>query len=259
MKVLITNDDGIDFKGLKILAQVFSEVADVYVVAPEGERSSHSHHLTIRGKIRYEERDLPYVKKAYALWGTPADCVHMGLHVLLNEDIDLVLSGINRGANISTDIIYSGTISAAREAFIYEVPAMALSLDRGNKENYEVAARYGRKIAKGYLEQENCRDYFLNVNVPDLDEDDIKGIRVCDKVGKMDYGDSYTLGKEDGKDYIFIGQSNVRFLGDENDLRIDASALHNAYVSLSAMGNDQFSHDHLDILKDIVGKIDKSL
>ena len=259
MKVLITNDDGLDFKGLRILAQVFSEIADVYVVAPEGERSSHSHHLTIKGKIRYEEREVPYAKKAYALWGTPADCVHMGLHALLNEEIDLVLSGINRGANISTDIIYSGTISAAREAYIYHVPALALSLNRGDRENYELAARYGRAIAKEYLEQDKCRDYFLNVNVPDLDEKDIKGIMVCDKVGQMDYGDSYTLGKEDDKDYIFIGQSNVRFLGDTNDLRIDASALQNGYISLSAMGNDQFSYDHFDLLDEIAGKIDKSL
>ena len=259
MNVLITNDDGIDFKGLRILVQVFSKIADVCVVAPEGERSSHSHHLTIKGKIRYEERKIPYAKKAYALWGTPVDCVHMGLHAFLDEEIDLVVSGINRGANVSTDIIYSGTVAAAREAFIYHVPAIALSLDRGEKENYELAARCGRSIAKAYLQQEGCRDYFLNVNVPDLDEKDIRGIRVCDRVGRMDYGDSYALGKEDSRDYIFIGQPNVRFLGDENDLRIDASALHNGYVAVSAMGNDQFSHDHFEALEEIVGKYDKSL
>ena len=144
MNVLITNDDGIDFEGLRALAEVFSKSFDVYVVAPEGERSSHSHHLNIRGKLRYEEREMPFAKKAYALWGTPADCAHMAIHALLKEKIDLVVSGINRGANVSTDIIYSGTIAAAREAFIYRIPAMALSLDRGKVNDYHMAAEYGR-------------------------------------------------------------------------------------------------------------------
>ncbi len=259
MNVLLTNDDGIDFEGIRILAEVFSKQFDVFVVAPEGERSSQSHHLTIKGRIRYEERKMPFAKKAYALWGTPADCVHMGLHALLDEKIDLVVSGINKGANISTDIIYSGTISAAREAFIYHVPAMAPSLDRNGNDRYDVAAKIGLQIALAYLEEKDREDYFLNVNVPDRKMEEIRGFRICDRAGRMDYGDSYSLKKEDDGDYIVIGQSDVRFLGDPEDLGIDASALRKGYVSVSPMGNDQFSHGHVKVLGEMIEKMEKTL
>ncbi len=251
MNVLITNDDGIDFEGLNALAEVFSKSFDVYVVAPEGERSSHSHHLNIRGKLRYEEREMPFVKKAYALWGTPADCAHMAIHALLKEKIDLVVSGINRGANVSTDIIYSGTIAAAREAFIYHIPAMALSLERGKVNDYHMAAEYGRQIALSYLQEEDNTDYFLNVNVPNRKKEEVKGISICDRSAVISYGDSYTLGKEDGKDYIFIGPSDVTFEADREDLRVDMVAIEKGYISLSAMGNDHFSREYGDRLYEI--------
>ena len=204
MNVLLTNDDGIGFKGIGMLAEVFSEVFDVYVVAPEGERSSQSHHLTIKGRIRYEERKMPFVKKAYALWGTPADCVHMALHALPLEKIDLVVSGINKGANISTDIIYSGTISAAREAFIYHVPAMALSLDRNGNDNYEAAARIGLKIALAYLEEKDREDYFLNIP---HDKKVIETFSTLMELRKEVNGDE---GRKEQDSYMFTNSSGAK-------------------------------------------------
>ncbi|MBQ2139139.1 MAG: 5'/3'-nucleotidase SurE [Erysipelotrichaceae bacterium] len=252
MNILITNDDGIDFKGLRQLVKTFSELGDVYVVAPNDERSSNSHHLTVKGKVRYEKRDVPYAKKAYALWGTPADCVHMALFFLIGEKIDLVVSGINKGANVSTDIIYSGTIAAAREAFIYHVPAIALSLNSFVSDRFETAARYGLMIAKKYLESERKTEYFLNINVPDLEAKDVKGILLCDRVGMMVYHDLYSGVEEDGVSYIAIGHSKITFEGDENDLRIDNVAIENGYVAVSPLGNDHIDYDHMGDAGEIV-------
>ena len=103
MNIFITNDDGIESTGLKCLVKAFSKLGDVYVVAPNGERSSNSHHLTCFGKVKIEERQVEGAKNAYALWGTPADCTYLGLDFLYKDKIDLVVSGINRGLNVSTD------------------------------------------------------------------------------------------------------------------------------------------------------------
>lgn len=252
MNILLCNDDGIESKGLLTLAEVLSEIGNIYIVAPEGERSSYSHHLTIRGRVRYEERNVPFAKKAYALWGTPADCAHLGLKFLVDEKVDLVVSGINRGVNASTDIIYSGTIAAAREAYIYHVPAMALSLDVSENMDYYAAAEYGKKIALKYLSAENNEDYFLNVNVPALPGEEIKGICICDRVGRMVYHDSYSHSEEDGRDYISINPSYVTFEGDPDDLRIDMTAVKNGYVSVSPMCNDHLNEDHIEDVRNLI-------
>ena len=249
MNILITNDDGIDFKGLRTLVEEFSGIGNVYVVAPQGECSSNSHHLTIKGKIRYEEREVKGAKKAYALWGTPADCTHMALYYFFRDQIDLVVSGINKGPNISTDIIYSGTISAAREAFIHHVPAMALSLNSFTAEDYHVAAKRGKDIALKYLEAKDNTKYFLNVNIPALQEDEIKGIRVCDRIGEIIYNDSYSHVRQEEKDFIEIIGSDIFYKGDEDDERIDAIALKKGYVAISPLGNGHIDTCFIDDVK----------
>ena len=237
MNILLANDDGINAPGLCALAKQMSRLGDVYVAAPEGERSSNSHHLTIMGDLRYEERTLPYVKKAFALWGTPADCVHMGVKALFDKDFDLVVSGINRGRNVSTDIIYSGTIAAAREAFLLHVPAMAVSLNSFVSDDYEAAAEYARIIAEKFLASPILSDCFLNVNVPAIPKEEIKGILVCDKTGEITYNDVYSLVNEEGINYIRITPSKIQFDSNEDDLRVDLNAVKKGYVSVSALGN----------------------
>ena len=129
MNILVTNDDGIKAAGLRAIVKELASLGNVYVVAPNGQCSAYSHKMTLRGSLRFEEREVPGAKKAFALWGTPVDCVHVGCNFLVGEKIDLVVSGINKGPNLSTDIIYSGTIAAAREAFIHHIPSVALSLN----------------------------------------------------------------------------------------------------------------------------------
>ena len=254
LRVLITNDDGIDSAGLRALADVFSKDADVYVIAPEGERSSNSHHLNFHGKLKLEERKIPGAVKAYALWGTPVDCVHVGINFLFQDQIDLVVSGINKGLNISTDIIYSGTAAAAREAFIYGIPAAAVSLKYSEEMDYRTAAEYGKKLACKHYES-GRRDYFLNINVPDLKEEDIKGILVCDRHTKIHYEDSYSLVKEGETEYVSISSSGMRGIDcDLSDLRIDYSAVLAGYVSVSPLGNSHVLEDCVEDLKNILGK-----
>lgn len=252
MNILICNDDGIESKGLLTLAEVLSDIGNIYIVAPEGERSSYSHHLTIRGRVRYEERKVPFAKKAYAIWGTPADCAHLGLKFLVDEKIGLVVSGINRGVNASTDIIYSGTIAGAREAYIYHVPAMALSQDVSEMMDYRTAAEYGKQIALKYLKAKDNTDYFLNVNVPGLPKEQIRGICICDRVGHMVYHDSYFHQEEDGKSYISISPSHVSFEGDRDDLRIDMTAVKRGYVSVSPMSNDHLNPKYIEDVRRLI-------
>lgn len=236
MNILVSNDDGIDFIGLRTLVKTLSEIGDVFVVAPEGERSSNSHHLNIKGRIKYEYREIEGAKKAIAMWGTPADCVHKALTVLFDEKFDLVVSGINKGANVSTDIIYSGTIAAAREAYLKGIPSLAISLDSFTSTEFEVAAKYARDICLKYLTLENKHDYFLNVNVPAIDEKNIKGIKLCTHEGEVLYHDNYSLVEEDGIKYVEIGHGYMEKI-DNGDELVDYIALKHDYVSISPIIN----------------------
>lgn len=257
MRILLTNDDGINAQGLRELLDELSREFEVYVVAPEGERSSVSQHLTISGRIQYEERDVPNAKKAYAIWGTPCDCVNMGLDVLFKDQIDMVVSGINRGPNESSDIIYSGTVAAAREGFLHGLPSVAVSLTDFNPESYTVAARYGCKLIKEFYESKHNRDYFLNINVPNIPYDEIKGFKVCENTTKITYKSEFTYVEEDGKKYIEIGNIGRTDESDKQDLSIDVNATGSGYIALSALHNSHISLENSKYIKDIVKNIEK--
>ena len=251
LRVLITNDDGIESRGLQALVEEFSSIADVYVVAPEGERSSTSHHLTLRGKVRIEEREMKGTVKAYALWGTPADCVHLSLCFLYKNQIDLVVSGINRGLNVSSDLIYSGTAAAAREAFIQGVPSIAVSLQLSVDNDYRTAAKYARVLGMKYLKNRK-KDYYLNINVPDLKEEEIKGVLICGKAVKIDYSENISMRSEDGKEYIDILSSHMKPYRDTDDLRVDRNAVVAGYVALSPLGNEHILSGCLEDLENVL-------
>ena len=252
MNILLTNDDGIDSPGLREFAAELSKIGDVYVCAPEGERSSNSHHLMIHGTLRYEEREVPFAKKAYALWGAPADCTHVSLNLLYKDRIDLVVSGINRGANISTDIIYSGTVAAAREAYILGVPGMAVSLADFHPQSFETAAKVGTKLAKRFSESDDRHSYILNVNIPNISEEEIKGYMFCDHRAHIRYNDVLTTRDEEGKHYIDIVSGGRKVTCDPEDLRTDLVAVDHAYVSLSALHDDHFVKDPQEYLQKLL-------
>ena len=173
MRLLLTNDDGINAKGLQILAAELSQIAEVFIVAPAFEQSGTGHGITINNPIRAAEVIYPVpVAGAWAVQGLPADCVKLGLDYLLKDAPSAVISGINHGANLGTDVIYSGTVSGALESFINGCPAIAVSVTDGMS-NFELAAQTVRKLCLSWEFVGFQPKTMLNINVPPT----VEGIR----------------------------------------------------------------------------------
>ena len=156
MKILLSNDDGIYAPGLRALADIASDLGEVWVVAPDREQSSVGHAISLSDPIRVAPYPFPGVHVAYAVGGTPADCIKLAMTALMPEKPDIILSGINQGENTGISVIYSGTVSAATEGTISGVPSLAISLDSFTSKRFDPAARIARQLAKltirhGYL------------------------------------------------------------------------------------------------------------
>lgn len=174
MRILLSNDDGYFAPGIEILAKSLSEVADVTVVAPERDRSGASNSLTL-------DRPLSVRRAASGFFyvnGTPTDCVHLAVTGLLEFQPDMVVSGINLGANMGDDTIYSGTVAASTEGYLLGIPSMAVSLASKAGAHYETAARVARELVDRFRKGEFGEPVLLNVNVPDVPYDQIKGLKV---------------------------------------------------------------------------------
>lgn len=186
MRILITNDDGIHARGLLALKNALKEIAEVLVVAPDTEKSAVGHAITLSDPLRVhtvEKNDSFY---GYAVNGTPADCVKLGLKCLIEGKADLVVSGINLGPNTATNIMYSGTVSAAAEAVIMGVPAMAVSLASFTEHEYEYACLIAKELALKIYQNGLPEGTLLNVNVPAIKPELIEGV-VITRQGKGRY------------------------------------------------------------------------
>ena len=179
MRILLSNDDGYFAPGIEILARTLSDLAEITVVAPERDRSGASNSLTL-------DRPLMLRRAAngfYFVNGTPTDCVHLAVTGMLEHQPDMVISGINRGANMGDDTIYSGTVAAATEGHLLGVPALAVSLTSHKAAHFETAARVTRHIVERCLRSPLGVPVLLNVNVPDVPIEMLKGVRVT-RLGK---------------------------------------------------------------------------
>lgn len=188
-RILLTNDDGYQALGLHRLIDVFREGADLFVVAPLQEMSGVGHAITIRQPL-LEKKCLYEGLEIYAISGTPADCVKLAYANIMNEQIDLVVSGINQGSNTGVNIFYSGTASAAMEAALLGIPALAVSLASYTSANFGPAAHYAQYVAEMILRDGLPKRVFLNMNVPNLPIEDIKGIQLT-RQGPCIYKDEY--------------------------------------------------------------------
>lgn len=188
MKILLTNDDGIYAKGIKTLTSTLLNYNhDLTVVAPKNEMSSVGHHLSMRSPIKVEEVKN-YGAMAYAIEGTPVDCVKFAVHHM-NIDADLIISGINKGANVGSDVVYSGTVSAAIEGNILGIPSIAVSSVSYDDNDYVYCSEFiAKNLKKLYLAAQP--DKVINVNLPDSTKTKIKGVKIA-KQGIRDYGDHY--------------------------------------------------------------------
>jgi 5'-nucleotidase len=174
MRILVSNDDGVSAPGIQILATELSGIAEVNVVAPDRNRSGASNSLTLRDPLRVKQLDNGY----YSVEGTPTDCVHLALTGFLEPVIDIVVSGINEGANLGDDVLYSGTVAAAMEGRYLGLPAIAVSMVGEHNLNYQTAAIIAKQLVVKLSRNNLPSQTILNVNVPNLPLAEIKGLQV---------------------------------------------------------------------------------
>jgi len=239
MKILVTNDDGIFAPGILALAEALAELGEVTVVAPDRERSAVGHALTLHAPLRATQ----VAPNRFAVDGTPTDCVNLGIHGLLAERPDLVVSGINRGGNLGDDITYSGTVAAALEATLMGIPAFAVSLvTEGEGTHYRAAAAIAVRLARAIASRGLPRDTFLNVNVPDLPPEVLQPPLITTQ-GKREY-DGMIVDKVDprGRSYYWIGTVDLKF----HDLAgSDYAAVHRGHISITPLHLDLTNYQSL--------------
>jgi len=232
VQILVSNDDGIFSKGIVALSEALIEFGAVTVVAPNRERSAASHSLTLDRPLRTTEVEFPVaVKKAISVNGTPSDCVKLGLSSLLDSPADLIVAGINRGANMNVDVFYSGTIAAAFEGVLSGIPAIAFSLAHfAPDSDFSVARGWARTCVERILASGTESGFVYNVNIPYLPKDQIKGLRVT-HLASVRYRDSYELRHDpSGKPYYWIRGEQVIL---DQDPDSDIMAVRQGYVSLT--------------------------
>ncbi|SDC83117.1 5'-nucleotidase [Terribacillus halophilus] len=181
MKIMVTNEDGIFSPGVEAMIETLQHFGEVYVVCPDQEYGTFNHSITVRQPIRVKEMyHFPGVAGAWSLNGTPADCVKLGVEVLLPEKPDFLFSGVNTGPNLGRDVYYSGTMAAAVEATLYNIPAASVSLNSSSLKhvNYSKVKTLFYQVAEVLLQHKTKSVGFLNINLPNIDKRQFKGIQV---------------------------------------------------------------------------------
>lgn len=250
MHILVTNDDGVNAPGLLALSQAMRELGRVTILAPDHNWSASGHVKTLERPLRVKDAILADGTLAMASDGAPSDCVALALLGLLPEPVDLVISGINSGPNLGHDLTYSGTVTAAMEAAIWGVPAVAVSLDTPEMLegalNYDPAARIAQKVAQNVIKNGLERGTLLSINVPYLPFEQIRGIQVT-RQGLRIYRDALVR-REDprGRPYYWIGGDAPSGVPEEGT---DFGALKNGYVSVTPVHMDLTAHHLLDSIR----------
>lgn len=239
MKILLSNDDGVHAKGIAVLHQALSQIADVTVIAPDRNCSGASHSLTLLNPLRATTLDNGFI----SVNGTPTDCVHLGVSKLVDEVPDLVVAGINNGANLGDDTLYSGTVAAATEGRHLGLPAIAVSLCSKQENHYETAAQVTVEIIKKLANHPLPKDQIININVPDIPVHDLKGMKVT-RLGARHKADTMTEQVDPwGRSVYWYGT-----LGHESDAGegTDFHAVNNAYAAITPLKVDMTAHDSID-------------
>ncbi len=242
MKILLTNDDGYSARGITLLFDTLTELGfDTYLVAPETEKSGASHSITLH-------RDLVAKKvkdKVYSISGTPADCVIYAIHEVA-DDFDLVVSGINAGQNMGEDIFYSGTVAAATEACFLGYPALAFSMCAYKDQMYETGVEIVVKIISLKLHEQLKKNELLNINVPNIPYEEIKGFRVT-KIGERRYKNFIHFSEKSEDLSVYrVGGDIPECVHDEES---DYFAIANNYVSITHLLRKADCHFNLDKLE----------
>ena len=243
LNILVTNDDGIHSEGLIVLAKALQEVGDVLVVAPDRERSAIAHSLTLHRPLRVQK----IKRNFYAADGTPADCVYLGVNVIFPKRPQLIVSGINKGGNLGDDVTYSGTVSAAFEGTLLGIPSFAISLVSRSQFKFHTAARFAVRVAQYIIKKGLPKDTFLNINIPNLEEKEIKSYKITTQ-GRWSHNGKAVVEKMDprGRKYYWIGSEDLVF---EKRGDTDFDAVSNSYISITPLHLDLTNYSSIRELK----------
>ena len=238
--ILVTNDDGITAKGIQSLVEAVRPLGDVLVVAPDSPQSGMGHAITIHEPLRLKKSTQFDGIEAYTCSGTPVDCVKLAIYEIIKGRPALLVSGINHGSNAATNILYSGTMSAAVEGAIESIPSIGFSLlDFDANADFDAAIHYARKISQAVLENGIPKGTCLNVNIPKLGKSEIKGVKIC-RQGRAFWEDSFEKRTDPfGKDYFWLtGDFSVTDQGEDTDMW----ALDHNYISVVPTQFDMTAH-----------------
>lgn len=240
MKVLITNDDGIASAGISALVSAIKEIADIIVVAPDTEQSAVGHAITVSFPLRVTE----IRKDWYSVSGTPGDCVKLAVKEILKEPPNMIISGINLGPNTGTHIIYSGTVSAATEGTILGIPSFAISLSTYINPDFSYSAEFAKKLALLIAKNGMPKGVLLNVNIPALPKEKIKGVRLTVQ-GETKFIGALEKRKDPrGRSYYWLTPEIVEVSGGPE---FDTIALKNNEISITPLHYDMTAKDSLSI------------
>jgi 5'-nucleotidase len=245
--ILVINDDGITAPGIRALIEVMNTIGDVVVVAPDSPQSGMGHAITINSTLFVEKVTIDNGKQEeYSCSGTPADCVKLAVKQILKRRPDICVSGINHGSNSSINVIYSGTMSAALEAGIEGIPAIGFSLlDYNWNANFEAAKHFAKIIVENALQNGLPKGIVLNVNIPNLEQKDIKGIKVC-RQAKANWEEEFDKRKNpQGRDYYWL---TGKFVNLDKGEDTDEWALAEGYVSVVPVQFDLTAHHYIQQL-----------
>ncbi|MBN1882971.1 MAG: 5'/3'-nucleotidase SurE [Deltaproteobacteria bacterium] len=242
MNILISNDDGIDALGISTLAAWIGRDNHVFVVAPDRERSAASHSLTLKHPLKVKNLG----DDRYSVDGTPADCINLAVNTIMPVRPDLVLSGINHGANMGDDISYSGTVSAAKEGMLLGIPSLAFSLEMKHSHDFEPAARFAAKLVRFIQDNPVPPDTLLNINVPDRLVDNEVPYRIT-RQGQRIYDDTdIKKATARGGNYYTIRAHEIQF---NTDIESDFYAVTNGYISITPLHLDMTNYSSIAELR----------
>ena len=248
MRILVTNDDGIFAEGIYKLAKYMQYNGEVLVVAPDSQRSATGHAITMHSplmvrKVKFFDTEI----EAYSVNGTPADCVKMGIEALFKtRKPDMVISGINDEPNLGTDVIYSGTVSAAVESAIMDIPSIAISMGSCKASRFDDAAQFVSLLSKKITENNKLHNMVVNVNYPDKPRDEIKGVKIT-TLGIRKYDNAFIERKDPWGNVYYWMSGTVREMEQNSDS--DIMAINENYISITPIHFDLTSFEHFEELK----------
>ncbi|MCX6112032.1 MAG: 5'/3'-nucleotidase SurE [Proteobacteria bacterium] len=244
--ILLTNDDGVNTEGIRILKKALDPIGIVVIVAPSSEQSGTGHSLTMHAPVRVKELE----KNIYSVTGYPSDCVYAAVHGLLPRKPDIIISGINKGANMGLDVYYSGTVAGARQGIIDGITqgfSLSLVVDKKDKEYFwDDTAAFARQMTTKILEKGYKGKGFLNINYPNLPKEKINGVRIT-KIGDKHYAKEVRWGKDPrGDAYCWLWGDYCSFEQIEGS---DCVAVNDGYISVSPMLLDMTDYSMIEELK----------